>query len=193
MEKGIIETLGGVLARPISTIRSICEQRPIGWAIIVVLVVSLVSAVAWIKPGDLEGMGLPDLGMPAILVGSSIVNMVTLVIFTAIYHIAASVLGGRGTYGGLFCGSAFAGLPRIFTAPLAAIGLLPIVGGLLSGLGTFGVGLWPLVLNILAVRENYLVSTGRAILIYLFALSGFVCGSLLSDVSYVFSCKLSVQ
>ncbi|MCL0034473.1 YIP1 family protein [Dehalococcoidia bacterium] len=169
MEKGIIETLGGVLARPISTIRSICEQRPIGWAIIVYLVVSLVTTVAWIKPGDLEGMGLPDLGMPGILVGSSIVNMVTLVIFTAIYHVAASVLGGRGCYGGLFCGFAFAALPGIFAAPLAVIGLLPTVGPLLSGLGTFGVGVWALVLGILAIRENCLVSTGRAILIYLFA------------------------
>ncbi|MCL0105092.1 YIP1 family protein [Dehalococcoidia bacterium] len=169
MEKGIIETLGGVLARPISTIRSICEQRPIGWAIIVVLVVSLVNAITWIETGFFDPMGLPDLGMPAVLVGSLIINMVTLLVLTAVYHLAASVLGGRGTYGGLFCGSAFAGLPRIFTAPLAAIGLLPIVGGLLSGLGAFGIGVWALVLGILAIGENYLISTGRAILIYLFA------------------------
>ncbi|MCL0079735.1 YIP1 family protein [Dehalococcoidia bacterium] len=169
MEKGILETLGGVLARPISTIRSICEQRPIGWAIIVYLVVSAVSTVTGIDPGMLEELGLPDLSMPAIVALFSIISLVTLLVLTAVYHLAASVLGGRGTYGGLFCGSAFAGLPRIFTAPLAVIGLLPIVGDLLSGLGTFGIVVWSLVLGILAVRENYLISTGRAILIYLFA------------------------
>ena len=169
MEKGIIETLGGVLTRPISTIRSICEQRPIGWAIIVVLVVSVVSTVAWIDPGMLEELGLPDLGMPAIVALFSIISLVSLLILTAIYHLVSSVLGGRGTYGGLFCGSAFAGLPGIFAALLAAIGLLPIVGGLLSVLGSFGIWIWSLALGILAIRENYLISTGRAILIYLLA------------------------
>ncbi|MFW0858693.1 MAG: YIP1 family protein [Dehalococcoidia bacterium] len=169
MEKGILETLVDVLARPTSTIRSICQQRPIGWAIIVYLVVSLVSTVVMIETGDLdlEGMGLPDLGMPAILGGTLIIGILTLVIFTALCHLAASLLGGRGGYWGLFSGFGFTALPGIFVAPLAVIGMLPIVGGLLSGLGTFGVSVWSLVLNILAIRENYLVSTGRAILIVL--------------------------
>ncbi|GFP23462.1 hypothetical protein HKBW3S09_00929, partial [Candidatus Hakubella thermalkaliphila] len=35
------------------------------------------------------------------------------------------------------------------------------------GLGSIGLGLWSLALSIVAVRENYAVSTGRAILIYL--------------------------
>jgi hypothetical protein len=165
MEKGILDTFIGVLARPTSTIRSVCQQRPIGWAIIVYLAVSLITTVAWVEPGMLEKLGLPALGMPAILVGGLIYNFVSLVIFTAIYHVVASVLGGRGRYWGVFCGSAFAALPAIFVAPLAVIGLLPIVGALLSGLGTLGVVVWSFVLTILAVRENYLVSTGRAILI----------------------------
>jgi hypothetical protein len=65
-----------------------------------------------------------------------------LVVLTAIYHLAALVLGGRGSYGGLFSGLAFAALPRIFLAPLAVIELLPVVGALLSGLGTFGIVVW---------------------------------------------------
>jgi hypothetical protein len=171
MEKGILDTLTGVLARPTSTIRSVCQQRSIGWAIIVYLAVSLITTVVWIEPGMLEELGLPALGMPAILVGSSIINIVMLVIFTAIYHVVASVLGGKGSYWGLFSGFGFAALPGIFVAPLAVIGLLPIVGDLLSGLGAFGVMVWSLILSILAVRENYLVSTGRAILIYLLPLA----------------------
>jgi len=167
MGKDILDTLIGVLVRPTSTIRSVCQERPIGWAIIVYLVVSLVSIVTMIEPGMLEELGLPDLGMPTIVVGGSIINIITLVIFTAICHVAASVLGGRGSYGGLFCGFAFAALPLIFAAPLAVIALLPTVGALLSGLGTFGIGVWSIILTILAVRENYLVSTGRAILIFL--------------------------
>ena len=168
MENGIIETLGGVLTRPISTIRSICEQRPIGWAIIVALVVSVMTTVG-IDPGILEKLGLAELSMPAVVALFCIISLVSLLILTAIYHLAASMLGGRGTYGGLFCGSAFAGLPGIFAAPLALIGLLSTVGAVISGLGSFGIVVWSLVLGILAVRENYLISTGRAILIYILA------------------------
>jgi hypothetical protein len=167
MEKGILDTLVGVLARPISTIRSICQVRPIGWAIIVYLVISLVTAPVMVDPGMLAELGLPDLGWPAILVGWPIINIVSLVIFTAIAHLVASLLGGKGNYWGLFSGFGFAGLPYIFAAPLAVIGLLPMVGTPLSVLGNFGIIVWSIVLNILAVRENYLVSTGRAILILL--------------------------
>jgi len=176
MQEGILETLVGVLARPISTIRSICQQRPIGWAIIVYVVASLVSIVVSIETGvlDLEAIGLPDLSMPVILVGTLIFSVVMLAVFTAICHLAASLLGGKGGYWGLFSGFAFANLPGIFVAPLAVIGLLPIVGALLSGLGNFAVVVWSLVLSILAVRENYLVSTGRAILIFLLLLVALV-------------------
>jgi hypothetical protein len=168
MEKDIIDTLVGVLVRPTSTIRSICEQRPIGWAVVVYLVVGLITTITMVDPGMLEELGLPELGMAEILVGSLIASIVMLVVLTAIGHLlATSLLGGRGSYWGLFSGFAFAALPGIFAVPLAVIGLLPIVGDLLFDLGTFGIAVWSLVLNILAVRENYLVSTGRAILIYL--------------------------
>jgi hypothetical protein len=171
MEKGILNTLIGILARPTSTIRSVCQQRPIGWAIIVYLAVSLVTTIAWIEPGMLEELGLPALGMPAILVGFSIISIVTLVVLTAIGHLlATSLLGGRRSYWGLFSGFGFAALPGIFAAPLAVIGMLPAVGALLSALGTLGVVVWSLILNILAIRENYLISTGRAILIGLLLL-----------------------
>jgi hypothetical protein len=170
MEKGIIEKLVGVLVRPTSTIRSICEQRPVGWAVVVYLIVGLITTVAWIDPGMLEELGMPDPGMPAIVVAFSIANIVTLVVGTAIGHLAALVLGGKGSYWGLFCGFGFAALPGIFAAPLAVIGLVPVLGAMLSGLGNFGIGVWSLVLTILAIRGNYLVSTGRAILILLLPL-----------------------
>jgi hypothetical protein len=171
MEKGIIEKLVGVLVRPTSTIRSICEQRPIGWAVVIYLVVGLITTITMVDPGMLEKLRLPELGMTEILVGFTIINIVALVILTAICHVVASVLGGKGSYGGLFCGFGFAALPGIFAAPLAVVGLLPVVGALLSGPGSLGIMVWSIVLSILAVRENYLVSTGRAILIYFLPLA----------------------
>lgn len=185
MQKGILEISIGVLTSPTSTIRSICQERPVGWAIAVYLVVNLVVALASIGLAGLDfpqGLGLPEGGqlfpafpaaisillMIGMIIGTPIISLLMLAVLTAIWHLAALVLGGKGSYGGLFSGFAFAHLPAIFSAPLAVIGLLPgIVGALLSGLGSIGLGLWSLVLSILAVRENYAVSTGRAILIYI--------------------------
>ncbi|GFP28043.1 hypothetical protein HKBW3S43_01468 [Candidatus Hakubella thermalkaliphila] len=178
MQKGILEISMGVLTRPTSTIRSICQERPIGWAIVVYLVLNLVAALASIGLGDLGDLEFPEGGglSPAFLAGISIlliigfpiIGLLTLAVLTAIWHAVASLLGGKGSYGGLFSGFAFANLPAIFAAPLAVIGLLPgIIGALLFGLGSIGLGLWSLALSIVAVRENYAVSTGRAILIYL--------------------------
>ena len=175
MQEGIFETLTGMLTRPTSTIRSICQQRPIGWAIVVYLVVCMVSGVSAIGLGFLEGAGLPDFGpfsiavyIPGMLVGTPIIGLLTLVVLAAICHGVASVLGGKGSYSGLFSGFAFAALPGIFSAPLTAISLpFGIIGTILYGLGSIGLSLWVVVLDILALRENYVVSTGRAILILL--------------------------
>lgn len=167
MEKGVIETSVGVLARPKSTLRRISQERPIGWAIVVYLVVSLITTVAMTEPELFEVLGIADPGMPAMFVGSAIIGIVALVLMTAICHLLASVLGAKGSFGGLFSAFGFAALPGIFVAPAEVLGLLPVVGALLSGVGTFGVLVWSLVLTILAVRETYLVSTGRAILILL--------------------------
>ena len=176
MKEGIVETLIGVIARPTSTIGSICQQRPIGWAIVVYLVVCLVSAFAAIGL-VFHLAGLPDFGAPPLtaavdipgtLVGTPIIGLLTLVVFTAIYHLVALVLGGKGSYWGLFSGFAFAALPGIFSAPLAAISLpLGTAGTGLYGMGTLALTLWVVVLYVIALRENYLVSTGRAILLFL--------------------------
>jgi len=171
MEKGIIETLVGVLARPASTLRRVSQQQPIGLALLVYLVVNLITTVVVLtEPRMLEELGLPDFGMPVLLLGSSLISILALVILTAICHLVASVLGGRGSYGGLFSAFAFSALPGVFAAPSEVLGLLPVVGDLLSGLGIFGILVWSLVLTILAVRETYTLTTGRAILILLLPL-----------------------
>jgi hypothetical protein len=108
--------------------------------------------------------------LPAIvLLGIPIICLLTQVIFTGTSHLVALGLGSKGSYSGLFCGFVFAVLPCIFFTPLLVIIglLLPIIGALFFSLGFFGVIVWSVVLSILAVRENYLVSTGKAILILL--------------------------
>lgn len=170
MQKDIFETVAGVLIRPTSTLGSICRQRPVGWAIVVYLVACLVSAISNIGLGFAGLPGLSALPMFKALVAILVVSILMFVIFTLICHGIALALGSQGSYGGLFSGLAFASLPTIFSAPLAAASLLlGAVGSLLYySLGVFGLTIWVMALSIIALKENYLISTmRRAVLILL--------------------------
>ena len=74
------------------------------------------------------------------------------------------ILGGRGSYGGLFAGFGFAYLPAVFTVPVTFMALqLDSFGQGLSGMIGFGVAVWTIVLSVFAVQANNNFSTGRAI------------------------------
>ena len=74
------------------------------------------------------------------------------------------ILGGRGSYGGLFAGLGFAYLPAVFTVPVTFMALqLDTFGQGLSGMIGFGVSVWTIILSVFAVQANNNFSTGRAI------------------------------
>lgn len=154
--------------RPTSTIRSVCQERPIGWAIVVCLVVGLITAIARINfwVAFFEDMGLPDLGMPTI----SILNIVRNAGSTHC-HLPSSRLGAgwEGELRRAFLGACLCRLAAYFSCSPG--GHRAATSRRRSALrsGDFrdrGV-VSRVVLHILAVRENCLVSTGRAILISL--------------------------
>ena len=76
-----------------------------------------------------------------------------------IYHVIASVLGGRGQYGRLAYLSATFSAPLIIVGSL--LGFLPAVGGCLGVI----LGIYPFVLNYFAIKVEYGLSKGRAIVV----------------------------
>jgi len=148
--------------------RTIVRRRPIGWALIVIIVIAIaqgITGAASLDPSDFDNaewvqgplQGFSIVGGPAFAIAG-------VAFFTAICWIMSRILGGRGSYGGLFAGFGFAYLPAVFTVPVTfmALQLDSFTQGL-SGLVGFSIAVWTIVLSVFAIRENNNFSTGRAI------------------------------
>ena len=167
-KQGFLETCIGVIFNPVPTMRTIVRRRPIGWALIIIIVITVAQGItgaasldpadfdddAWLQ-GPLQGFSI---------VGGPILAIAVVAFFTAICWIMSWILGGRGSYGGLFAGFGFAYLPAVFTVPVTFMALqLDSFGQGLSGMIGFGVAVWTIVLSVFAVQANNNFSTGRAI------------------------------
>lgn len=181
VEEGLLETAVSVVTQPVSALRMVTEQRKLGWAIIVSLVVSLASSLtSAASPTPFGWGGGTEFPLPVdsstfrvfALVGAAIlgplIGLIGLAIAAGIFQIVSMALGGRGTYVGLFSGLAFASVPSIIGAPFNLLPLVIGVGGqVLSGLVGFGLFIWTAVLTVIAIREDHQFSTGRAIAVFL--------------------------
>ena len=166
--QGFLETCIGVIFNPVPTMRTIVRQRPIGWALIVIIVITVAQGIAGaasLDPADFDDAAWlqgPLQGFS--IVGGPFLAIAVVAFFTAICWIMSWILGGRGSYGGLFAGFGFAYLPAVFTVPVTFMALqLDSFGQGLSGMIGFGVAVWTIVLSVFAVQANNNFSTGRAI------------------------------
>ena len=180
--QGFIETCIGVIFVPVPTMRSIVRRRPVGWALIIIIVISVAQGIAgaasldpsdfddtvWVQ-GPLQGFSI---------VGGPVLAIAVIAFFTATCWIMSWILGGRGSYGGLFAGFGFAYLPAVFTVPISFTALqLDSFGQGLSGMIGFGVAVWTIVLSVVAVQANNNFSTGRAVTALLIPLLLRFCSS----------------
>ena len=166
--QSFLETCIGVIFVPVSTMRTIVRRRPIGWALIVIVVIAIaqgVTGAASLDPADFDNADWVQGPLQGFsIVGGPAFAIVGVAFFTAICWIMSRILGGRGSYGGLFAGFGFAYLPAVFTVPISFMALqLDTFGQGLSGMIGFGVAVWTIVLSVFAVQASNNFSTGRAI------------------------------
>lgn len=166
--QSFLGTCVGVIFNPVPTMRTIVRRRPIGWALIVIVVISfaqVITASASFDPSDFDDVEF----LQGPLQGFSIVAVPALTIagvafFTGICWIMSRTLGGKGSYGGLFAGFGFAYLPIAFTILIPFMALqLDDFGQALSGMIVLGMAVWTIVLSVFAVQANNNFSTGRAV------------------------------
>ena len=167
--QGFLGACVGIVLNPVPTMRGIVRRRPVGWAFLVIFVVYAaqgVAAQAIVLAGSFDAADFGDVEwllssvqiLPFIVV--PIVAVPVLAFLTAIFWVTSLILGGRGSYSGLFAGLAFASVPTVFSLPA---NLLASQFWLLSGIVGLGIFAWTLVLTVFAVQENNNFSTGRAI------------------------------
>lgn len=192
-----LEALIGVIIRPIDAMRQIAAARPWVFAIILSIVSALLAGLANLPGRDRTLDQFTNTGLdaqtretfenfanfflsPGFAIGSALSAPLWLAIGSGILYLCGRLLGGRGPYSALFSTIGFTSITGILLAPLTAI--FNLVGGPVATIGgclAFFVGIWTLVLTVLAIRESLNLSTGRAVgallipLAVIFALS---CG-----------------
>ena len=146
--------LASVIAALLGTLQAQIFSSPLGG----------VGQIMEMLPAELQGEYAPITESDSS--GGSFFNLlliifgpITFLIGVGIYHIVASVLGGRGQFG------RYAYLYATFGAPIVIVGsilgFLPAVGGCLGGI----LGIYQVVLNYFALKVEYELSQGRAIVV----------------------------
>ena len=171
--KGMLDILYQVLVSPSKAFREVSERRPLAWAMLTAVFISLVVAFI-LLPNlpevveiifELERGSLNPIPLLFLWV---IIFLVALFTQGGIFHLIAILLQGQGSYLGIACGLCFAYFPLVFFAPLALLRALldSPSGSILYSIGSLVFFLWILVLEITAIRQNYHFSLGRAIATY---------------------------
>ena len=167
-KQNFLGTCVGVIFNPVPTMRIIVRRRPIGWALIVIVVISFAQAIATsasFDPSDFDDVELVQGPLQGFsIVGGPALAIAGVAFFTAICWIMSRILGGKGSYGGLFASFGFAYLPAVFTVPVTFMALqLDSFGQGLSGFIGIGIAVWTVVLSVFAIQASNNFSTGRAI------------------------------
>jgi len=165
MRVGFAEAVVGVLTRPRATLRQVGEGESLGPALVAWVLVAVISgwSSALTVPEGAAYMPPAIVLIPATIAAGGML----LLLQAGMCYGLARLLGSKGGFRGLLSGLALANVPAGFSAPLAL--LVIALGGAGMALywpGMVAISIWGVVLGVLAVRETFTTSTGRAALIY---------------------------
>jgi hypothetical protein len=175
-DEGLLETVVGVFVSPVATLRRVTREQNLAWAFIVLVALGVLSGIASYAqltgpPDGLDPFTDPTFADPviarALAVGTAVATPFLTVVFAAlialVLHGMAKLFKGEGTYSGMLCGVAFAYVPSVINVLVALLVLtLGFLGALLAGFVSFAISIWVIILVVVAVRENYALTTGRA-------------------------------
>jgi len=176
---GFLELVYGVLFEPRTTMARIAARPPVPAALLIVTILSLVGATMTVLAlgpilnGDyfLPGPRLFS-PSPAALAMTAFFALLWGYIkwfgISAVLHLVAELLGGRGTARAVFAAVGLSGLPSLFLVPFQFMAVFFSAGSavfeillLLAGLCAL---LWSFVLVVIGVKKVHRLSAGRALL-----------------------------
>ena len=171
MSDKLTDWLFGVIARPAQTLYEISREKPVGLALLVYSVVAFLNFAISFLGDRFDEVLISELGinipLPVILITVIFFTLLSLFIATALLNLMARLFGGQGGYWHFFSAYAFAGFPLLIGVPVHFVaGFLGIFGSILSGVTSFGLAIWVLILQVIAIRESHSLTTGMSILAY---------------------------
>ncbi|MBP2632765.1 MAG: Yip1 protein [Firmicutes bacterium] len=165
----ILETLYDMFARPKEAFQVIAGYGKLSKACQIVFfstTISSLAAYANVFEGSFKGI---------MLLGQIVFSVLVWGISVAVWHLLAELLGGRGSVKTLLTTIGFTYFLQLFIVPIYLIAsFLPTFGFLLIMIATLTLAVWSIVLGILAIREVYQLSGGKATLVYFLPLLIFI-------------------
>lgn len=178
--RGFLEIVYGVLFEPVQTMQRAAKNPPLVTALVIVTVISLLGTTmglltfARVFSQSLDSGGI----IPATRSLAPVAVAISLVFsyvkwfgYSAILHLVADLLGGRGGARGVFAAAGLAGLPHIFLAPFQFLGywygLENLSVSVLLMLASLAIWIWSSVILIVGLKATHRLSTGRSVLVFI--------------------------
>lgn len=179
---GFLELVYGVLFEPVGTMKKVARRPPLVSTALIVAILSFFGALMGILTASrVLAEGLPaalEQFIPAIralaplgAVSGLFWGYLKWFGYSAILHLSADLLGGRGGARGVFAVVGLAGLPALLTIPVQLLSYLygpeSTVVAVLVSLAALSVWVWGFILLVIGLREVHGLSTGRTVLVIL--------------------------
>ncbi|MDD2554542.1 MAG: Yip1 family protein [Desulfotomaculaceae bacterium] len=177
--QGFLEIVYGVLFDPVKTMQQAAEKPPLVAAFVIVTILSLLGTImglltfARVFTQSLDSSGIIPATRSLVPVVASIGLVISYIKwfgYSAILHLVADLLGGRGGARGVFAAVGLAGLPHILLTPFQFLGywyglenLFVSVLLLLAGLAIW---IWSSIILVVGLRETHRLSTGRSVIVF---------------------------
>lgn len=180
---GFLELVYGVLFEPRKAMKKVAERPPLGQAVLVVTIITLLGAVmGLLTMSKVISQSFHTMAMDQYLPGLRAFAPLGVILgllwgyakwfgYSAIMHLAADLLGGRGSARGVFAAAGLAGLPSIIMIPVQFLsywfGAGSMTVTILVGLAGLAVGVWSIVITVIGLKQVHGLSTGRSVLVVL--------------------------
>jgi len=177
---GFLELVYSILFEPVKAMESVAQRPPVNFAFLVVTIISILGvATGFLTVSRVFAAGLPGAGLEQFLPAARALVPVGIIfallwgyvkwfVYSAVVHLAAELLGGRGAARGVFAAAGLAGLPSLFMVPVNLLAYWFWAGKpavtVLLGLAGLAVVVWSIVLMVIGLREVHGLSTARSTL-----------------------------
>lgn len=177
----LVELLYGIITQPGEVFRQLAKTPKVLWGLLVFYGVNLFDFVLGYALARPELTNIPP-GLPLQLVGviptlarNLFLAFLIFIFFfsgamwfvaSGVFSLLAQLLGGNGNGKGLLSAMGFAVVPGLFSALVEAVVSLLGLPRFISMVTALGVGIWILVLQVLAIRDTQSISGGRAALVF---------------------------
>jgi hypothetical protein len=174
MFEQIINWFFGILIQPVKTLKDIARERPANEAFLIYLCITTLNLLASLYNRqslqaleDLMKETNIHLPLSVIVAASILMAIISIFIITGLLHLLVRLFKGSGAYWSFFSAYALANFPLIIGVPITfASGFMEAGWNALAGAVSFGISLWIMILQIIAIRESYGLSTAGSVGIY---------------------------